>query len=117
MPDIDKCHIGVREHGLPVRICHYQSGSLADCVRQFDRSRGQHEACAESFYVPLPWTPDCFVEIIDVDNEVAFRSGKSAKIKDMAIAADLNANRRAGKAIEIVGHQCCRTAIKSERRN
>ena len=46
-----------------------------------------------------------FVEVIQVEDEVALRRGVESKISQMRIATDHWLNARARHTIEILGHQ------------
>jgi len=55
------------------------------------------------------------VEIVDVEQELAFGAGKAAEVRSVAIAAGLHSNSGGGSFREIPGHHCRRTAEKCKR--
>ena len=45
----------------------------------------------ESLNVPLPRRRQCFIEIVDVEEDVALRRGETAEVHQVSVAARLNA--------------------------
>lgn len=47
---------------------------------------------------------DGFVEIVEVEDELAVRGGKGAEVLDVGVAAELDKEGRVGEAGEVSGH-------------
>jgi len=47
----------------------------------------------EALYVPLERSWKGFVEIVDIENEVSFRRGETAKIHQVTVAANVDLQR------------------------
>src|SRR5208283_1563929 len=56
--------------------------------------RRQHEAGPQTLYVPLPWTRERLVEVVNVENQHSFGRGEAAKVRQVTIAACLNGDPR-----------------------
>ena len=57
-----------------------------------------------------------FVEIVDVEEDVALRRGETAEIHQMSVAAGLHAKSARRSRRQIGRHDCGRAAIESKRR-
>ena len=70
----------------------------------------------EPLNVPLPGGRQSFVEIVDVEEDVALRRCETAEIHQMSVAAGLHAKSGRGRRGQIGRHDCGRAAIEGERR-
>ena len=62
-----------------------------------------------------PWQR--LVEVVDVEEQVAFRRGEQAEVDEVGIAAELDLDARARADREVGGHRQRRAAIERERRD
>ena len=62
------------------------------------------EAGAEALYVPLPRAGDRFVEVVDVEDKVAFGAGEEPEVVDVGVAAGLDGNVRRRCGGQVHGH-------------
>ncbi len=53
-------------------------------------ARGDDDAGRKSLDVPLPGSGQGFVEIVDVEKDVALRRGEAAEIHEVGVAAGLH---------------------------
>jgi len=64
----------------------------------------EDEGCGHAFYVPLPGAGDGFVEVVEVEDELAVGGGEGAEILDVRVAAELDEEGGVGEAGEVGGH-------------
>ena len=55
-----------------------------------------------------------FIEVVDVEDQVAFRRGEKAKVGDMAVSAGLHPDTADGRGCQIMCHHRGRAAQKSK---
>ena len=73
---------------------------------------GKHEGGGHAFQVPLEWTANGLVKIVDVEDEAAVGRGISAEIADVGVAAELRDDARIRQHGEVCGHDwCCAAKI------
>ena len=77
---------------------------------------GDDDAGRESLDVPLPGSGQGFVEIVDVEEDVALRRGEAAEIHKVSVAAGLYAKSGRRGRRQIGRHDRGCAAIKGERR-
>src|SRR6516162_1195749 len=65
---------------------------------------------------PLPRRRERLVEIVDVEDEVPLRRGKTAEVQQVCIPTSLHPQPCYRRARQIGRHQCRRSSIESERR-
>src|SRR5271156_3916416 len=94
---------------------HGEHGIFAAGAAHAEFTRGKDDAGGEALDVPFPGSLKGFVEIVDVEQELALGAGKAAEIRSVAITAGLHANSCGGSFREIPGHHGCRTAEERER--
>ena len=77
---------------------------------------GDDDAGRQPLHVPLPGSGQSFIEVVDVEEDVALRRGEAAEIHKVSVAASLYAKsgRRGGR--EIGRHERGCPAIEGERR-
>ena len=66
--------------------------------------------------VPLPGRRQSFVEIVDVEEDVAFRRGETTEIHQVSVAAGLHAKSGRRRRGQIGRHDLGGAAIEGERR-
>ena len=77
---------------------------------------GDHHAGRKSLDIPLPGSGQGFVEIVDVEEDVALRRREAAEIHQVSVAAGLHAKSgRRGRG-KVRRHDRGRAAIEGERR-
>jgi hypothetical protein len=77
---------------------------------------GDDDAGRQSLDVPLPGSGQSFIEIVDVEEDVALRRGEAAKIHKVSVAAGLHTKSGRRGRRQIGRHDRGRAAIKGERR-
>ena len=79
-------------------------------------SCGDNHAGCQALDVPFPWRRQSFVEIIDVEENVALRGSETAEIHEVSVAAGLHADPGCRGRSQIGGHQGGRAPIEGEGR-
>ncbi len=77
---------------------------------------GDDNAGREPLNVPLPGRPQGFVEIVDVEEDVALGRGETAEVHQVSVAAGLDAKSGRRRRRQIGRHDCRGPAIEGERR-
>ena len=75
---------------------------------------GDREAGRHALYIPLPGARRGFVKIVDVEDDVAFRCGKSAEIDEMTVATRLHFQPGGWCSRQVGGHDPRRHTIEGE---
>ena len=57
---------------------------------------GDDETRRETLEVELEWPRERFVEVVDVEEQVALRRGEQSEIRHVCVAAELDRDARAG---------------------
>ena len=65
---------------------------------------GEDEGGGHAFDVPFPGAGDGFVEIVEVEDQLAVGSGEGAKVLDVGIAAELDDETGVGEAGKVGSH-------------
>ena len=61
---------------------------LGCAATQAHVTRGQHEACGKALEVPFEWAHRHFVEIIQVENQLALGRREATEVHQMPVSAD-----------------------------
>jgi hypothetical protein len=77
-----------------------------------DREAGRHP-----FHVILEGPRQGFVEVVQVEQQLALRGGEHAEIRQMRIAAQLGDQPRRGGVLEVRGHDLRRPPVEGEGRH
>jgi hypothetical protein len=93
------------EHGFPGLLFAESVGATRK-----DKAGGQ------AFDVPFPGGRECFIQVVDIEDDPPLRRGKAAEIAQVSVAARLHAKARYWRAGKVHGHVERRPAIKGERR-
>ena len=117
MPGLQRGKAGKFRHALAIGQRHV----LGDAPRRLVAVAGRQRRHRETGGEPLEIGGEIdigqrLVEIIDVEQRIAFRREKGAEIHQMAIAAGLRTYAGAGLAREVDGHERRRAAQKREGR-
>ena len=78
--------------------------------------RGNDDAGRESLDVPFPGSGQRFVEIVDVEKDVALRRGEAAKVHKVSVAAGLHAKSGPWGRRQISRHDRGRATVEGEGR-
>ena len=78
---------------------------------------GDQHADREPLDVPLPRPGMGLVEVIDVEDEPAFRRREHAEVRQVSVAAALDGQAGAGRRGEVRRHDQRRAAVEGERRD
>jgi len=115
VPDGEVRHRGEAANRLPVHPdgrAHRLSPRLAaDAVL----AGGDRDARGEPLDVPFERAGKGLVEVVDVEHELPLRRGEAAKVREVRVAAELDVNRRTGRACEVRRHHVRRAAVEGER--
>src|SRR5260370_37872937 len=65
VPDLDMAHVAVLPHVLAIRLNTIQDRPPVRRGREAVRAPGDHAAGGRALCIPLPWTVEGLVEIID----------------------------------------------------
>ncbi len=115
VPDVQRAPFRALAHVLPVRA-HARDGRLPGLRIGAAVVAGRHgKARPEALDIPLPRRRQRFVEVVDVQNQVALRRGEDAEVQQMAVAARLYSQAGAGERGQVVSHQARRAAQEGER--
>src|SRR6266852_925490 len=90
IPDVQFTHRGESPHRLPVRAHGRAHGVLAFSAREVALSSGDLEARRQAFDVPLERAGKRFVEVVEVEHEIAFWRRVAAEVQEMGIPRELN---------------------------
>jgi len=107
--------VRVAAHVLAIRLRQVEYGIFAATTAHAEFTRREDDTRGQALDVPLPGGLERFVEIVDVEQELALGAGESAEIRSVAIAAGLHANSGGGSFREIPSHHCRRTTEKCKR--
>ena len=77
---------------------------------------GDDDAGRQPLNVPLPGSGQSFIEVVDVEEDVALRRGEAAEIHKVSVAASLHAKSGRRGRRQIGRHDRGRAAIEGERR-
>ena len=117
VPDLQFRHDRTLRQALAVRVRRGANGFSRAPLARAGRARRDVNARRQALDVPLPRSRKRLVEVVDVEDDVAFGRRKNAEILDVAVAAGLHDDARDPVAgAEIVGHDARRTAKERERR-
>ncbi len=75
---------------------------LLNCVSILPTSH--NDAGSQAFQVPLPGTWKCLVEVVDIEDEVAFWHGEEAEVAQVRIPADLHLDTGDGSVRQVPCH-------------
>ncbi len=77
----------------------------------------QNQACRHPLDVPFPGSVNCFIKIIEVENQAAIGAGECAQVLHVRVTANLCVDAGIGKQGEIGRHQCHTASIEAKRRD
>src|SRR6516165_10414000 len=72
--------------------------------------------CDKPLDVPLPRSGQGLIEIVDIEDDAAFRRGKSAEVEEVAITARLHRQSGGWRSRQVGGHHTCGPAIEGKGR-
>jgi hypothetical protein len=86
-------HRGGRElpHRLPVRAQPAPHDSVALLARELVLAAGDLQTGGQALDVPFPWAPRGLVEVVDVEDEATLGRPEGAEVRQVRVAAGLNA--------------------------
>ena len=116
VPGLQHVHVCELPHGLAVAAGAGDRGIASVVVRQLVGTRGEHERGNKPLDVPLPRRGECLVEIVDVEDQPAFRRGEAAEIHQVRIPAGLDVDARGRRGSQVGGHDAGGAAVERERR-
>ena len=116
VPDVQGAHRSVVDPAFAVGAHRVRRRLRGLAVGQSEMLGGDDNARGQPLDVPLPWRRQCFVEIVDVEKDVALRRGEPAEIHQVSVAAGLHAKPGHCGRSQVSRHDGGRPAIEGERR-
>lgn len=80
IPHLQWAHAGVLPEVLTVGTYALDSGLLGTRIGEIVISSGNHEAHRQSLQIPFPWGGMGFIEVVEIEDQVALRRGKRPKL-------------------------------------
>jgi hypothetical protein len=110
--------VHAREAAYRAPIGRYRREDVAPSFLPGEAVGPAHDLHArrQPFDVPLPWTGQRLVEIVDVEDEVALRRGEQPEVGEVGIPAGLHHQTGSGCSSQIAGHRQRRAPEERERR-
>ncbi len=105
IPHLQRTHLREPAQVLAIGAHAGQGGLPGLLVLEIVVPPGHHEARGQPLDVPFPGGRMGFVEIIQIEDQIALGCGEEPEIEQMAIAAGLHLQPRAGRGGQIRGHQ------------
>jgi hypothetical protein len=102
--ELDHGHRGEETHGFAIARCEAQHGIAADAALDAGFAAGEDDAGGEALDVELEGPVDGFVEVVDVEGEVAVGCGEGTEVEDVCVAAKLCDDAGVGMAGQVGGH-------------
>src|SRR6266699_4221796 len=75
-----------------------------------------NDACCKAFYIPFPWTRECLVKVIEIEDLVTFWRGVDAKVVEVRITTELYLDTCDRCCCQVTCHDDRCSAQKSKRR-
>ncbi len=114
VPDREVPLGGETVHRLLVAASSRHGDLAALSHRQPVGPPGHDEARREALDVPLPRPRAGLVEVVDVEEQVAFRGGEHAEVRQVGVAAQLRVEAGVGVGGEVGGHHRRASAEEGE---
>jgi hypothetical protein len=73
------------------------------------------EACREALHVPLERAGEGFVEVVEVEDQVAFGRSEAAEVQQVSVARELHVEPSSRRRGEVVRHHHRRAAVERQR--
>ena len=115
VPDVHLADRGEPAHRLAIGAHDFEHGRSALLGGEVAIPRGDFEARRQALDVPLERSGKRFVEVVEVENEIALRRCKAAEVQKVGIARKLNRQSGGRRRHEIAGHHRSRAAEERER--
>ena len=93
-----------------------RTASRVSCGVKSRSAPGDREARREALDVPLPGSGKGLVEVVDVQHQAAVRGGEDPEVREVGVAACLDAQPGLGGLREVHRHDRRRATIERERR-
>ena len=116
VPQVQRLHLAERGHALAVRPDTGEDCLLADGFVEAIVTARDHEACRETFEVPLPRRRESLVEVVDGEDDLPLRGGKTPEVDQVGVSAALHANAGRRSARQVHRHGERRAAVEGEGR-
>jgi len=119
--DLKTSDVQKRETGKGAHVIAVAQDAMLDSIARRDLfvlrfAPGKHYGSSHPLEVPLEWTSNCFVEVVNVKDKPAVGRGKGAKVANVGVAADLRFDPGVGNDSEVSGHDRSRSAKEDEGR-
>ncbi len=116
VPHVEVVHPGEEMHLLAVGAHRRPDDVRAHALVEAVLPTGDDQARREPLDVPFPWPGQGFVEVVDVEQEIAFRGAEQPEVHHVRVAAQLGPDARVGCAGQVGGHDRGGTPVETERR-
>ncbi|HEY1539894.1 MAG TPA: hypothetical protein VGF63_10890 [Solirubrobacteraceae bacterium] len=117
VPHLEVALSGERAHRLAVGGRRLTDGVRDLLGGELAVATGDAHARREPLDVPLPRSRERLVEVVDVEEELAFGRGERAEVRQVRVSAQLHAQARGRRRGEVGGHDRCRPPVEGERRD
>ena len=104
VPEVEGPFRGIARHALAVLASGGPHHSSALRAGEATLAGDDLQAGAQAFDVPLPWTRQRLVEVVDVEHEVPLGGGELPEVAHVGVAARLHGQSGGGGRREIHGH-------------
>ena len=98
VPDLEVGLVGHLPHALAVGEPEGDDRFLAHTLGETTPPAGHHDAGGQPLHVPLPGPGQCLVEVVAVEDELAFGRTEDAEVGEVGVAADLGVEPERGVA-------------------
>src|SRR5262249_3278410 len=92
VPPFERQHLRKFIDVLAISRHTLKGGIFGILFRKFVVAPRDYKASRESFHIPFPGSRQCFIEIVDVEDDAPFGSSKSSEVHQMAISTGLDSN-------------------------
>ena len=117
VPDLEGSRSSSLTHALPVFPSPRHDDVPAIGAGEAAAPSHDLKTGGQALQVPLPRTRERLVEVVDVEDELAFGRAEQAKVQQMRITAELHGDVRSGSCRQVGGHDQCRPSIEGEGRD
>ena len=112
---MDVPHLCKAGHRLAVFAHRRRHDRAADRIVEASIPARDREAGGEPLHVPLEWSRQRLVEVVDAEDEPPVRCGEDAEVGEVRVAAELGVQSRPGPIREVGRHEIGAAAEKGER--
>ncbi|MNF93408.1 hypothetical protein D3C84_760820 [compost metagenome] len=117
VPSLQRTLLRALEHRLLIRGDHFAADVFFHGFAVAQVTGGHHETRHQTFDIPLPGAGMGLIEVIDAEQQVAFRRGETAEVHQVTVTTDRRHQTHVRRAGQVVSLQQRVAAIKGEWRH